>query len=725
MDWNSSKPAAKQFFFYTLITLSLSSQAELSATDNLWNLSLADLLKVKTTSIATGTQTPLDKAASTVTVISSEDIAAMGAIDLDEILETVPGLHVSRNPLTYTAKYTVRGITSTYTPQTLVLINGIPISSLYVGHPSLVWGGMPVKAIHRVEVIRGPGSALYGADAYAGVINIITKGASDTSNEAGITGGSHNTKAGWVSYANTDSSIDIGFTLEYSETDGFSETVEADAQTLLDSLSGTSASLAPGEVNTGKDALDIRLEVSQPDWMLRLGYQGRRNLESGAGISQALSPSGRWSSDRINTDLSYNFDDLSPDWQVSTRLSYYYADQQVDKDNVLFPAGSNVFYPLGTFPTEPLFPDGVIGNPEYKEHQTRFNLSSQFHGFNRHIISMGAGYFWGDIFEVTEQKNFGDTVLPDGTVLPLTPRPGGLEEVADTAEVFLPEKNRSSVSLYIQDEWRFHNNWALTSGIRYDDYSDFGDTINPRVALVGELTSSITSKLLYGRAFRAPSINELFVTSNPVNLGNPDLEPETIDTYEIALTQNLSDQLNHSANIFYYDINKFISYVLDTGTGAVQSQNSDKITGHGVEYEITYTPFEQLSLIGNYAYQKTEDKNTHEDVGETPNHQVYFRSQWVPLRSWRINAQLNWVGEQKRVAGDNRENVQSYTTLDLNIKKVNLVNNLSLALVAKNILDEKVYEASPPPSIPFPSAFIPNDLPMAGRSLYGELSYSF
>jgi outer membrane receptor for ferrienterochelin and colicin len=124
-------------------------------------------------SIATGGRRPIAKAPAVATVITAEDIKAIGATDLDEVLETVPGLHVARNFFGYNPIYTFRGIYSDFNAQALVLINGIPITNLFVGDRSQIWGGMPVEAIARIEVIRGPGSALYGADAFAGVINII------------------------------------------------------------------------------------------------------------------------------------------------------------------------------------------------------------------------------------------------------------------------------------------------------------------------------------------------------------------------------------------------------------------------------------------------------------------------------------------------------------------------------------------------------------------------
>tara|TARA_R110002073_G_scaffold153556_3_gene308552 strand:- start:1427 stop:3568 length:2142 start_codon:yes stop_codon:yes gene_type:complete len=690
----------------------LQANIALAENDSLWDMSLEELGQIRVTTLASGTATPLDKAAAVATVITEDDIIAMGARDIEEVLETVPGMHISRNPIDYTPKYNIRGITSAYGAQTLILINGIPISSLYLGTPSLVWAGMPIKAIKQIEVIRGPGSALYGADAFAGVINITTKSANDIpKGEAGFSSGSFNTKSAWLSYGNRNTPIDIGFTLEYTETDGFKEPINADSQTFFDSITGTTASLAPGETNMGKQMIDMRLELSQKDWVFHLGYQGRDKVEAGAGIAEALSPSSEFSSDRVNVDFSYNFNNLVENLNIKTTTSYYYNDQQTEKDNILFPAGTNAFYPLGTPPSEPAFPNGVIGNPEFREEQARFNIDAEFNGLDKHIIRFGAGYFWGDIYETTEQKNF---------FADLSPRPGGLEEVADTAEVFLPEKQRTNTSLYIQDEWLFADNWAFTSGVRYDDYSDFGDTLNPRLALVWATTDSITTKLLYGRAFRAPTINELFVISNPVNLGDKNLDPEKIDTYELALSQQVSSKLRYSVNIFHYEVDGLIS-LADIGGGAKQWQNTSDIKGNGLELEFDYEASKQLRVLANYAFQKTKEKESNDDLGETPNHQIYLRSEWRVDDKWLISPQLNWVGSQKRAPSDVRtKSVPYYTTVDLTLRQFNVVKDLDISVSIRNLFDEGILEPSLSPGIN-----VPGDYPMAGRNIYGELAYQF
>jgi len=664
------------------------SGMQLSSTDDLWGLSLTELSLVSFSSIATGTNTPLDKAAATVSVITQQDIKDMGATDIDQILETIPGFHVGRSDQAYLALYNIRGITSAGNPQTLVLINGIPVTSLFHGNRSQVWGGMPVKSIAKIEVIRGPGSALYGADAFSGVINITTKTASNIDGMvAGARVGSFDTQYAWLEYGNSQGKLETAFTLEYETTAGHKEEIEQ------------------GPVNVMKDMLESRLDLKYENQRLRVGYQGRRNMGTGVGIVQSLDPNGRFGSDRVTMDYTYNEPNFTSDWGLETQASFYYGSQFVSQNIWLFPAA--VFVQAST--------DSVIGNPEFKERHSRVSIDGTYTGFNKRIIRLGAGVFSGDIYEVTEEKNFMVTINGIET------RPGGLEQVADTAEVYLPEEGRESQYLYLQDEWQIKNNIQLVSGVRYDHYSDFGDTVNPRLALIWANSETLTSKFMYGRAFRAPSISELYAISNPVTLGNPELDPEIIDTVELVLSHQASKQTRYVTNIYQYQITDYIEY---SAIGSPVT-NTGKRTGMGGELEVTHQFNNELKFLGNYSYQQSKDDETHADIGNAPNHQLYLRGLWQFDPTQKMTLQINRVGEQKRVAGDERSALAAYTTVDFHWRMNNIISSLDVAFTVLNALDENVKEASFGPTLTTAQAMIPGDFPMAGRSMNVEASYEF
>ena len=657
-------------------------------------------------SIATGRSQPIARAPAVASVITDADIKKIGATSLEEILETVPGLHVSVSPVGYNPIYVVRGIQSEFNPQVLVLINGIPITNQYLGNRSQVWGGFPVNNISRIEIIRGPGSAIFGADAFSGVVNIVTKTATDISgNEFGIRAGSFNTKDAWILHGSNIHDFEVAFSLQLHDTDGYEEVIDQDAQTGFDALFGTTASLAPGPINTKRDNVDARVDVVKGDWQFRLGYQGRRDMGTGVGISQALDPNGSGNSDRLNTDLTYH-DTTYNDWDLTAQISYF--DISAKSDLVINPPGAAT--PLGAFPS------GVIGNPDVYERHTRLNLSAFYTGIDDHQLRLGAGYNYDDMYRTEESKNF--FLVAGGLPVPL----GSVVDVSnDPTSVFIQPHDREAYYEFLQDEWSFAPDWNMTAGVRHDHYSDFGDTINPRLALVWQTKYNMTSKLLYGHAFRAPSFAELYNINNPVAIGNPELDPETIDTIEIALNVQHTPDLSTGLSLFHYKMSDIIRLVLDNPTSPTTStstyQNTGNQTGHGFELEATWDVRKDFTLKGNFAFQDSKDEDTNSDAANAPQKQLYVRADWEFKRDWNLDGQANWVADRKRAAGDTRPEVDDYTTVDVTLRYKPENSPWEFALSGRNIFDEDVREPSPAPGL------IPNDLPLAGSSYFVEAGY--
>ncbi|MDX1692902.1 MAG: TonB-dependent receptor, partial [Ketobacteraceae bacterium] len=605
----------------------------------------------------------------------------------------------------YGPKYIIRGISSRYNPEVLVMFNGVPIKSSFVGNRSNLWAGMPVKSIERIEIIRGPGSALYGADAFSGVINIITKTAANIEHtRAGLIAGSFDTYGGFLQHRFEYEALRTGFVFEYVKTDGHRGTVREDAQTLFDEITGTDASLAPGSVNVSVTRTEFHGDFQLHDLVYKLSYQKRENIGTGIGLAQALDPNGRFESTRVLNDLRYH-SDFSENLKTELQLTYYYDTQEPVEDNLLYPPGAV----LGG-----AFPNGVIGNPGYKEDQWRANIGFVYEGLSNHIVRAGFGGYWGDMYETTESKNFDAS---------LSPRPGGLEDVSDTDEEYLGENSEHSRYIYLQDEWRIQPGAVLTAGVRYDHYSNFGESYNPRLGLVLELNKNLTTRILYGEAFRAPSYVEQYITTNPVALGNKGLDPETIETSELAFTHTANDNFTHTLNFFYYEIDDFIDYEPVADTPARMAQNAGKRHGYGLEWDGHYQPGDTITVNANYAYQKSIDHNTDADVGEAPNHQAYLRVQWAFADNWRFTPQVLWVGDQGRAAGDDRSDTPAYTKVDLTLERTRWQETVDLKLTVKNLFDEDIREPSPGPAAGFDTAFVPGDFPQAGRSVVAELSW--
>ena len=286
----------------------------------------------------------------------------------------------------------------------------------------------------------------------------------------------------------------------------------------------------------------------------------------------------------------------------------------------------------------------------------------------------------------------------------------------------MPTKNRHNFNFFIQDEWKFAKDWQLTGGMRYDNYSDFGDTANPRVALVWETRYALTTKLMYGSAFRAPSFSEMYIINNPVALGNPKLKPETLDTTELAFDYRPLDNLRLGWNVFYYWWKDIINYVPDAGQPSVTAQNAGSQNGYGTELEAEWKVFDSLKLLGNYAFQKSLDETLNHDAGNAPHHQIYLRTDWEFLPNWHFVPQSKWIIGRSRVFGDMRPTVDDYTWVDLTLRRKHLAEHWEVAFSVRNLFDVGAREPSLAGN---PTASIPNDLPLAGRNFFGEVRFNF
>ncbi|HVK54730.1 MAG TPA: TonB-dependent receptor [Burkholderiales bacterium] len=655
-------------------------------------------------SIATGSRQLVTRAPSVATVITDADIQSMGATDLDQVLETVPGLHVAISSGQYNPIYTIRGIYGEFNPQVLLLINGVPLKMVFNGNRSQVWAGMPVENIARIEVIRGPGSALYGADAFSGVINIITKTTREIQGlQGGVRLGSFDSNDAWIQYGGAVGAVNMAFFLRTGSTNGQQETVTADRQTGVDRVFGTNVSAAPSHVNVQREAYDAQIDLSYKKLRWRAGYQGRRDVGTGTGIAQALDPRGHAEGQRFNTDIAYLNAQPAKDWDVSVQGSYHYFSDE--HDLVLFPPGAS-------FGAGRTFPNGVIGNPYKYEKQYRLNVSALYAGFQNHSVRIGAGAEHLNLYKVQESKNFESLSSTNATPVPLST---GITDVTNIAPFMTPHL-RKVVYVYAQDEWSFAKDWYLTTGLRYDHYSDFGGTTNPRLAAVWEAAYNLTAKMLYGRAFRAPTFIDLYNINNPVLLGNSDVKPEIIDTVELALSWQASNKLQTGLNLFQYQMKDIIQPVTDP-TGTKTMRNTGKRSGAGFELEANWDLTKNVRIAGNYAYQRSIDRTNHADAGNAPRNHLYIRTDWRFKPEWSVHPQVNWIADRKREFGDTRPNVPDYSTVDLTLRTDQRTSPWNFAFSVRNLFNADAREPSPAPGL------IANDFPLAGRSYFVEARF--
>lgn len=641
---------------------------------------------------ATGSLKPVHLAPSVATVITAAQIEKMGATTLDEILETVPGLHVAPSGLNaFSSIWSIRGVRTNINPQVLLLLNGVGINSATNGGRVHRYN-MPVSMISRVEVIRGPGSAIYGADAFAGTINVITKDGHEVDGtQTGIRYGSFETIDGWLQHGASYGSWNVVAGIEVRKTDGDDNRVISQ-----DGLGSAPPSLAPGPLDTRREHVDLNLAVNKDDrWIGRFYGSWVNDTGMGPGAIQVLNNNGSTiKNNQYLLDLIYNNSDIIADLDLSLKGSH------------LYQKGDNYFqfYPSGMM--------NMLGNPIATMQTTGLELVGKYNSFTSHVLrsSLGVKYYK---IETDQYKNFGPGVSDQF---------GALVSVKGTPYIFMENQDRTLWYLSLQDEWSLARGWALTAGVRYDDYNDIGSTTNPRLALVWETMPELTSKLMYGRAFRAPSFQEQHFQANPVITGNSNLAPETIDTYELAFDWQPTNNLRIVPSFFYYEIEGLIEFV---GPLPSQAQNNGARKGQGLELEADWQVIDNLQLKANFSYQRSKNKETDELIADTPEVQFYTEANWAFLPEWNLNGQYIWIGDRHRASNDPRSDIDDYGLVNVTLRRKNIAKHWDVAMSVRNLFDEDAREPSPyDPAAPL-GAQIPDDYPMEGRAFWAELRFHF
>lgn len=661
-------------------------------------------------SIAAGKKQTLQLAPGSATVITAAAIKAMGATDLAQALQAVPGLYVSVETQGYTPVYAFRGIFSGLNPEVLMLLDGTPLNSATVGNRGQGLRWFPVENIARIEVIRGPGSALYGANAFAGVINVITRSFDQAEPDfAGVRVGSWNSREAWLRYQFERAGFMVSAYLQLLGTDGPHESIQKDLQSLLDATFATHASLAPGPLSLAAHGSIAQVNLAYGDWLAKLNY--RRDASGlGPGIAEALDPAGTVQTSRLFATLAYRHQHWR-DWEFGAELELARLTQYASpNDPRVLPPGT-----LGG-----AFPDGVIGNPTWSERHAGGQFNGVYGGLGNHQFLFGAGYRSENLYKATERKNFGVALLA-GAGPALVPLPSGVVETAgNPALVYLLPMRRGIAYAYVQDEWRVAPDWMLTAGLRQDRYTDFGNSTNPRAALVWSPTLDLAVKLLYGRSFRAPSFVEEYPGINPTNRGNPGIQPETMATRELIFDWQPLPLLHGGLTLFRYreaDIIRFVAN-RDPSSGAT-AQNTGAQRGAGAELSFDWRRASSLHVDGSLSLQRAVDPATGKDAGLAPQRRLFLRASRAMGGDWELGGSANHVAGRLRQPNDTRPPIADYTLVSLVLRRSHLPAHCELRVGVGNALNRDVREPSlAPGNIPF-------DLPMPRRNFYAQLERLF
>jgi iron complex outermembrane receptor protein len=617
----------------------------------------------------------VDKTVATTTVITQDDIAHIGARTLVDVLRLVPGIGITQTQFGW-REIEVRGVKTVLSEKVQIMLNGHPLDhNLQNAGSAWVYDDLPVDTIKRVEVVRGPGSALYGANAFLAVINIITQNAKDLN-------GVH-TSAGWGSFDTQqyraswgkqfDNSAEAAVHFNFTDTNGINSPIPADSL----SVQGLNSS-APGKSQLTEGRYDLEWQLGYQDFKLDGRYI---NKKTGAffGAASILSD------DRTQQDYNNYFLRLSRTWKI--------------KDD--FTVDTQVFHDFFSFDNVWQVAPALFGRNGLQDTRTGGEIQTNYHINETQTLISGFSY------AKEQQGSLIDELGAD---------PAHLMPTLPSTE----ERIRRRWGVYVEDVWDPLNNLRLTLGARYDRYNDFGGTFNPRMGFNWEFIKNYSLKFSYGTAYRAPAFGELGLVNNPVLLGNPTLKPEEVKTFETGIIAHPAAGLTTQATYYHSAISQIISQV--PGQAAIaRIDNSGSLTAEGVELEARYDFDGNLQgsyLSANHVWQHSVQMGRQ--LADVPRHRTNLTALWAYDNTWSSFAHVLIKDSTLRNLGDTRNDVPAYALFDLGLLGKNMFGKkVDVSFNVYNLFDKRYFDPAPT------SLNFIGDYQMAGRAFFGHVSLKF
>jgi len=651
---------------------------------------LEDLLSIlgKETEIATKTKMNIDFVPGMVTVLHGKDLLAKGVRTVSEALRLVPGVDIIIAG-DGQVQFIFRGIGKVFgSGKVKVLINGIPFNNTLTAQTTL--NAIPVEQVERIEIIRGPGSAVYGEFAFAGVVDVITK---DADSELFIRYGDLNSKmaGGIYSHKNEEKNFSVSLNVSTSEYDP-NDVIAGPDLPLVAPISNS-----PGAVNDNEESLAAIFKINYKGLSLT-GEKARREFGNYFGVNNAL-PKANTGAARTADYQVFEFKSpIKINESMSSKLKLGWANFVFDGDKQqLFP---ELF--LGSFP------DGVIQSPHYEEDKYYTGYELRFQNLENHDLVMGLDYARIEQGDTRITRNF---IHNPASPLPFIMIP---EQTFTTVDNFITSNNsRSIIGVFVQDQWAVTEALNITAGIRFDDYDDVGESTTPRLAAVYQLTDHQTFKFQYAEAFRPPTFIELYSQNTIVN-GNFNLEAETIKSYELGYVFNDGVTIGR-LTVFAADL---IDLIGESNTSPVVFQNIGQAHLTGIELEFIRQLGNSLKFDANLSWTELKDEVLNIDFANVSNFLVNMGVIYQPVNDFSLNVQYRHSGEKQREAlVDARDDLDSFNTVDVTTSFFNFIENkLTLRAGVRNVFDEDIFS-------PAPHSTYVNDYPQPGREWWISMAY--
>lgn len=638
-------------------------------------MSLGDLLDIKV-SIATTDKQSIHEAPSIITVISNDEINSLNPRNLSDILNLVPGFNMTIESL-HAPLVQFRG-SGNRQDNILLMIDGHRLNSQIFGGISFIINDIPVDLIDHIEIIRGPGSAIYGSNAFKAVINVVT--ITDEPGQQSKLFGKYD----------SDTTINGGFIYRNNR----------DESQLLISASVLHSDGPDDKFidRSGfKDSVDFEQEVGNLYAFYRHGYWQAKAFYNSeevgpfAGIVRYLNDDTQRTYTTMFVEGGFNRD-IGENSQITTRI--YYDSFGYDCDWTVIPAR---LYP----------PNGFDQQAEARDLRLGGEIVFKTLLFDNHNLMFGVNY---DLIELNNSSLY----QTDGT---------GMVKVDGS---WIEEESNYHYSLYVQDQFPLFAGIKFTAGLRYDDYDVYGDTVNPRLGLNVPISDNNHLKLLYGSAFRAPSYYESNTRPAGGLVPNKDIEPEELETFEAEYCFQLGD-LTGRINAYYTVIDDLIKTVKVPGGNT--KKNYYDIESYGTEGELKYIYAQNRHSVTINGFLNHSEDSDHQEILYVPNYGAVLILDDKWFDSFTSNIQVKYVGRMKKANIYNSDGSLMFDvdeipdSISVNLALNYRYRNLTIKAAAYNIFDESL--VSPVSSTLNALGEVQEDYPYARRSFMIGLEFDF
>ncbi len=638
---------------------------------DIYDMSLEELMNVSISS-ASNIEESLNRAPATILIITEQDIEERGYIEMYDVLNDLPGFDLSRAFGDDNYYLYARGYRKETSDQMLLMIDGIAMNHLYSNNMNL-FAMYPLSNIQQIEVVYGPASAIYGPNAFAGVINIITKkkGKSTVSMNAG----QNNTYVTDVNFNQTINDMKLIFSGRVYSSDGpdlVNRTPALDSRLFNDTVN----LWAPFR-NT--DYIGYQSPIQSHFTSGSISYKGLSVgfinfvYESGYGAE--------WPGDKVLNAKSWGFDE-------NTYYARYEKKLMIPSTNKEVNSKSLIRFRESGHPSSSLFIERYSGGVDASYWQTTNKAVSFFQDFaytHNEFFSANIGVkFNRRTLQGAYNENYGPFFPSDSTadyVFPSLPA----REITQHNHFVMQDKG-----VYGQFKFKPVESIDIVTGLRYDDNSIFGDVINPRAGVVAEPIDGLITKLFYGQAYLEPTARILYGGWQG-SLSNVDLKPEKIRTIEGSIA--------YAQGNFSNSVNVFMNQGFDVIAGA-ENIGERKMTG--VEYAgkvLLKKPATFLHRLKGDVYvsyiESEEDRDDEKGWVNTGNMAPLKVKAIVTAyftRNFSLSLQNRWIDEIETVDSNPIDKIDSYFVSDGFITYNNvLVEGLSFGVKVYNILDAEYF----------------------------------